>query len=216
MAQLSFKWPVQASYAPEDFIISAANEEAVQFLETWPDGKSYAALISGPEACGKTHLLRNWAARTHAIIIDARTLGVLSSTQIFGNATHAVLEDIHAGIDEVALFHLLRHAESHGSYLLFSACLPVRQLGFSLADLRSRLLALPAAAIGAPDEELLAGFLLKGFADRQLRVNREVIEFTLKRMERSFLAAQALVERLEERAVQSGRLITVPLVKSII
>src|SRR5262249_41997928 len=114
MAQLSFKWPLRQSYAPQDFIVSAANAEAARFLERWPDGQAHAALISGPEASGKTHLAMGWAERNRASIMDIKRLGSATSQELWGNATAAVLEDIPSAANETALFHLLRHAEAHG------------------------------------------------------------------------------------------------------
>jgi len=214
MAQLAFQWPTQPSHAAEDFIVSDANAEAVRFLENWPDEHSHVALISGPEACGKTHLASIWAKRTHAAIIDTYALGRKDSENLWKDATHAVLEDVHTITHQTALFHFLRHAETQKLSLLLTARAPAAQLHFALADLRSRLLALPSAHIQTPDEELLRGFLLKGFADRQLRVSDEVVGYLLKRMERSFVSAHALVELLERQALQNGRDITVPFIKN--
>jgi chromosomal replication initiation ATPase DnaA len=216
MSQLAFRWPVRPSYAPQDFIVSEANAQAVRFLEGWPSVNSCAALLSGPEACGKTHLAACWAARTQAIVIDSERLGKTPSPELWGTATHAVLEDIHTITRQTALFHLLRHAETQGLFLLLTARAPAEQLHFALADLRSRLRALPAAAIHAPDEELLKVFLFKCFADRQLKAGDEAIEYLLKRMERTFAAALALVDLLEARALASGRDITVALARSVL
>ena len=79
-----------------------------------------------------------------------------------------------------------------------------------LPDLRSRLLAAPAAAILPPDEELLRHYLHKYFADRQLRVGDEAIDYLARRAERSFSAVFELAQRVEKQALASHRDITIP------
>ena len=54
-----------------------------------------------------------------------------------------------------------------------------------LPDLRSRLRMATPVALGEPDDELLRKVLVKLFADRQLVVEKAVIDYLLVRMERS-------------------------------
>ena len=61
------------------------------------------------------------------------------------------------------------------------------------------------AALGAPDDDLLRKVLVKLFADRQLVVDKAVIDYLLSRMERSLSAAVALVEALDREALAAGR-----------
>src|SRR5665213_1599901 len=57
-----------------DFIEAPGNVRAIAFLDAWPDWPAPAAALSGPSASGKTHLARIWAARSGAVLADARTL----------------------------------------------------------------------------------------------------------------------------------------------
>ena len=72
--------------------------------------------------------------------------------------------------------------------------------------------ALPAVALGAPDEALIEAVLVKLFADRQLAVEPAVVRYLLRRMERSFAAARALVAAIDRESLRSGRPVTVPFV----
>ena len=86
----------------------------------------------------------------------------------------------------------------------------------SLPDLASRLRAAPSAAIAPPDDALLAGVLLKQFADRQLPVPPAVIAYLLSRMERSFAAAATIAARLDRAALSRGRPVTIALAREMI
>jgi chromosomal replication initiation ATPase DnaA len=79
--------------------------------------------------------------------------------------------------------------------------------------LRSRLLASPAVAVEPPDDALLSAVLVKLFADRQLRVSEDVINYLLLRLERSFAAAQEIVAALDRAALADQRAVTVPLAR---
>lgn len=216
MSQFIFKWPTKASYASEDFIVSPSNETAVRFIDSWPEDERMTALLSGPEASGKTHLAQRWAMRVGALMLDKASLGKIPSEEVWTDASYGVLEDIESIRDEAALFHLLRHAELHGLALLLTARSDAKQLGFTLPDLRSRLLALPVAELFPPDEIALMGFLMKYFSDHQLRVGEDVISYMAKRMERSFASALEMAEKIARSSIEAKREITIPFVRSLL
>jgi chromosomal replication initiation ATPase DnaA len=82
--------------------------------------------------------------------------------------------------------------------------------------LRSRLRMAAPAALAAPDEALLRQVLVKLFADRQVTIDKPVVDYLLARMERSLSAAVTLVERLDQEALASGRPITRPLAGQVL
>nr|HPH70677.1 hypothetical protein [Kofleriaceae bacterium] len=115
--------------------------------------------------------------------------------------------------DAPALAQLINHARARGDYVLMTANAAAAELPFTLPDLRSRLLALPAIALGAPDDALLMGVLAKQFADRQLRIAPEVLQFATSHIERSYTAAQAFVKAMDGLSLERGRAITITLVR---
>ena len=127
-----------------------------------------------------------------------------------------VLDDCQAPVPERPLLHLYNLLASAGSHLLLAGREPPGRWPIMLPDLRSRLGSVPAIAISAPDDSLLVGILVKLFADRQLRVDGAVIEYLLPRMERSFAAAERLVNCLDRSALALGRAVTINLARSAI
>ena len=59
-----------------------------------------------------------------------------------------------------------------------------------------------------PDDALLAGVLVKLFADRQITAEARLIPYLLARMERSIAAAQALVMALDAKSLATHRPVT--------
>jgi DnaA regulatory inactivator Hda len=177
-------------------------------------------VIFGPAGCGKTHLAQVWRARTHAPRINPSDLNVENVPHLLAKARAVVIDNAErgAGVHETerALFHLYNLARETGGYLLLTAEAAPAHWNIRLPDLRSRLLAAPAVAVGPPDDALLAAILVKLFADRQLRVGADVVRFLLTHMERSFDAARHLVADLDAAALAARRRITVPLVRRVL
>jgi chromosomal replication initiation ATPase DnaA len=88
--------------------------------------------------------------------------------------------------------------------------------GIALPDLASRLAAAMGVAVGAPDDELIAGVMIKHFLDRQIRVDPAVATFLLGRIERSFAAVRRVVAALDKAALAEKRGITVPLAREVL
>lgn len=200
-----------------DFLVAPCNAEAHGWLERWPDWPGPASVIFGPAECGKTHLAHLFAAVSGAVTIAGADLAVADPPRLLDQARAVVVEDCDRGtLDEAALFHLINLTKETGGFLLLTGREAPSRWGVSLPDLRSRLNAMPALAIGAPDDAVLAAVLVKLFSDRQVRIGEEVVAYLLGRMERSFAAAANLVERLDHAALAGHRAVTVPLARGVL
>ncbi len=214
--QLSLDLPHRAALGAEDFLVSACNLGAVRLINSWPDWRDNAQLLIGPAASGKTHLVRVWQALSGARALSPGSLDTVSFDTL-GEGTALAVEDVdRAGHDEKALFHLLNLAQEKRLFLLLTARDTPNRFDCSLPDLRSRLNALPAMRIGAPDEALLKAVMLKHFADRQLAIDPKVLDFLALRIERSLAAAAAAVAAVDRAALGSGRKISRQLVAEVL
>ena len=93
---------------------------------------------------------------------------------------------------------------------------PPAQWDGRLPDLKSRLAAAPNIVIQAPDTPLIAAVMVKMFADEQMDVGADVLEYMVNRMERSFGAARSLVRQLNNASLATRRGITIPLAREIL
>lgn len=211
--QLVMPFGPSTSYEPADFLRGAGNEEAFDLIERWPDWPYSMLLIHGPKGCGKTHLAHVFAARARATFIASGRVGTAPADQLLTGNHAWVLDSIEDVTDAPALAQLINHVRARGDYLLMTARASAPELPFTLPDLNSRLKALPAVALGAPDDALLMGLLAKQFADRQLRIAPDVLSVAVQHIERSYEAAQAFVRALDKMSLARGRAITVALVR---
>jgi chromosomal replication initiation ATPase DnaA len=204
--------PHHASFDRADFLTGSANAEAIALIDCWPDWPSPTVLLAGPVGSGKSHLAEIWRAASGAGKIDASTLAVPHVEALLASGAVAV-EDLHAGpIDEAALFHLLNIAAEMNAAVLMTSRLWPSALPLKLDDLVSRLRAAHRVELAEPDDDLLRRVLAKLLADRQLTVDRAIVDFVVARMERSLGTANFIVERLDKEALAAGRAITIPFV----
>jgi len=203
-----------------DFLVSECNADAVAWIDRWPDWPAPGLVIWGPAASGKSHLGQVWRARAGAPMITAGDLDRREPPDLAG-APGVVWFDAADGIAgnpdrERAALHVYNLIAERGGHILLGARTPPGRWEVGLADLRSRLNALPTVGIAPPDDAVLGAVLLKLFADRQLQVGVEVIQFAVTRMERSFEAAERLVRVVDMAALASQRKVSIPLLREVL
>jgi chromosomal replication initiation ATPase DnaA len=205
-SQLVFELPHRQCWDETDFFITSRNQHALRLVTAWPDWHAPAAVIFGPPQSGKTYLANIWRNRANGEFIETSKL-----VEHMWTAPYAplIIEDVDtSAFCETALFHHLNLAREHGSFILLTAQTPPGQWEISLPDLRSRIRSYPAAEIQPPDEEHLAGLLLKHFSDRQIEVAPDVISYLVTRIERSMAAAQTVAEQLDKLALAEQKKVT--------
>jgi len=211
--QLTLPLELPPAFDTKDFIISNSNEDAYRWLMRWPSWPNRLLAIYGDEGCGKTHLSHIWQVNTKAKHLKGQDFDTTSMETLFESPSLFVLDDAHLIEKEEKLFHFYNHLiQSKGALLLLSRTPPARWKT-KLPDLRSRLNAIPAVKIHAPDEKLLFQVIQKLFNDVQIHVDEAAISFLLKHMERSFESARHWVETLNNNALIQKRGVTIPLIR---
>lgn len=218
--QLTFDLGHRSALGREDFLIADSNRDAVSWIDLWPEWPAPALVLYGPAACGKTHLAAVWSAQAKATVINPEDLSTHSADALFAQGEHFLIDPVDPWIGdraaETTLFHLYNLAKENGRTLLLTMRVPPVRLSFAIPDLASRLRAAPGVAIHAPDEMLLGAVLVKMFADRQLQIGEDVLNYILPRMERSFAAARDLVEKADRQALAEKRPVSIPLIRHVL
>ena len=186
--------PLERPVAGEAFVTSDSNAEAVRVLARWPDGVGAVLALHGPPGSGKSRLAADWAERVGAVPLNGAEAALIDPLELEGRP---VLLDRAADADDESLFHLINLANSGGGALLLVSRSAPRQWSVDLPDLRSRLDAVRAVAIAAPDDAVLSAILRARFAERSITPSDDLIDYLVRRLDRSAEIAAAVDERLD-------------------
>jgi chromosomal replication initiation ATPase DnaA len=119
-------------------------------------------------------------------------------------------------VPEAPLFALLER----GAPLLLTAQIPPaawpQAFRLALPDLNSRLHALLAFDLWAPDDALLMGLAVKLFADRQVMVPESVVAHMIRSLERSPGAIRDFIAQADAVALAEKRPINLSLIKDLL
>lgn len=200
--QLALDFPHRPGYAPGDFMPAESNADARLWLaraDEWPSGRF---ALWGEAGCGKTHLLRVWAAGRGASVIEGSDLRAAEKLR-----APLAIDDAEAA-DERALLHALNDAAEEGRAVLLASRAPPARWATSLPDLASRLRATAAARIDPAEDGLLRALFARLLADRQLVVAEAVQDWLLLRLPRSPAALREATWRLDRAQLAAGNRIT--------
>lgn len=177
-----------------DFVRSDCNAYAFDALAAWPDSAGQVMAICGPAGCGKSHLAALWAERVGAIPLNGAEAVFADPLELEGRP---VLLDIAQDADDETLFHLINLAHQDGGALLMVSRPSPRRWAVQVPDLRSRLDAVRVVAMEAPDDAVLSAILATRFAERSITPGEGVIDYLVKRIDRSAEAVIDVVDRLD-------------------
>jgi chromosomal replication initiation ATPase DnaA len=203
------------SMGRNDYFVSDVNKEAVTWLDAWPNWTTFGFIVCGPFGSGKSHLAQVLKTLSHGDIIEAKDISDQNIDQL-SQKKCLIIENIELLTSEALLFHLYNMLLENKNNLMLTSNLTIPQISFELPDLKSRLLSMPQVNIGFPDDRLLKNLLIKQFLDKGILVEMDVIDYLIKRIDRSFEAILKLVSKIDFQSLEKAKKITIPFIKNTI
>lgn len=198
-----FDYAVDGDAAGE-FIVSESNEDAVALVRRWRAWPGGAMALYGPHGSGKTHLLKSWAEEAEAAFLDPNAGASEVQTVFEAHGGRVAVDNIDGPRDDAAMMALLDLARDRGGAVLVTGTAPPDEWPVVLLDLRSRFSGMLAARLGDPDLTLLQAVIRRLCRRRFIELRENVAKYIAENGERSFEAAQAVVDELD-RMMTEGR-----------
>ena len=183
--QLLLNFNYEQNFKDDDFYVGKCNFHTFELIHKWPKWEKNFLNISGEKFSGKTHLANIFLKKFDGIRIESNLLNDenLKSIKPYQNI---VLEDLDLDINEKLIYTLFNIIDQDNKFLLITSTKPITEINFKLEDLRSRTKNCLLTTIENPDDELMFALILKNLSDRQITLNKKLIDFIIKRIDRSY------------------------------
>ena len=213
--QLILKFPSHQAYKKEDFYVSPSNQEAYDFINSWPKWIKRTVNIFGPSGSGKSHLASILKSKISSLQIEANNL---NDETFFKFKTKEVLiiENLNASVSENLLFSLWHVALQDNKYLLITSTKPISSFKFKLRDLISRVTSSLIIGINLPSDDLISVILAKNFSDKQIKVEKKHIDYIIKRIDRSYEKISQFILTLDKYSLKKGSPFGLKLIKEVL
>ena len=210
--QLLLKFDLKQNYKDEDFYVSKSNFYAFNLLNRWPKWEKNFLNICGEKFSGKTHLTNIFLKKFKGIKIEARNFKNenLKELKIHENI---VLNNLEHNVDERLLYSLFNIIDQDNKFLIINSLIPISEINFKLEDLKSRTKNCLVANIDKPDDELMFALILKNLSDRQITIDKKLIDFIVKRIDRSYGKIFQFIYKIDEISLKKKKSIDFTIIK---
>ena len=213
--QLLFKFNYKQNFNYNDFFVSKSNFYAFKLIEKWPHWEKNILNIHGEKFSGKTHLTNIFLKKNKGKKIKTDQLNeqYLKEFKLYENI---ILDDFYNVPEERLLYSLFNLVDSDNKYLIINSILPINEIHFQLKDLTSRAKNCLSAKIESPDDELMFAIILKNFSDRQIEIDKKLIDFIIKRIDRSYGKIYDFIYKIDELSLKKKKPIDFKTIKEIL
>jgi chromosomal replication initiation ATPase DnaA len=199
--------------APDKLVVAEANRDAAKLLTDWRMWPGGALALVGPSGSGKTHLALAWAKEARARTVSALAIAEDVAFIFKESDGRLLIDDADLERDETMFWRVLDLARTQGGAVLLVGARPPSAWSVDIPDLRSRLASLPVAKLGEPDEALMDVVLRRICREQFIQLSDDAAKFLVRRLPRTFAAAQAWAAALDEELVRGAKPVTTAIAK---
>ena len=213
--QLILKFPTNKVYLKEDFYVSPSNQEAYNFIASWPKWVKRIVNIFGPSGSGKTHLASILKSKTSTFEIESEELNDKIFFE-FKTKEALIIENLTNKVPENLFFSIWNTAVQDNKYLLITSDQPINTFKFKLDDLNSRINSCINIGIKLPKDDLISVILSKNFSDKQIQVEKKHIYYIIKRIDRSYEKISQFILILDKYSLKKRSPFGLKLIKEVL
>ncbi len=213
--QLIIKFDYEQNFKDDDFYVSSSNKHIFTLLNQWPRWEKNFLNINGEKFSGKTHLVNIFIKKFKGIKFDANSL-TDRDLKLIKVHENIILENFDEKVDEKLIYSLLNIIDLDNKFIIVTSEKPVVDIDFRLTDLKSRTKNFLLQKIEKPDDELMFALILKNLSDRQITIDKKLIDFIIKRIDRSYSKIFDFIYKVDELSLQKKKPIDFKIIKEVL
>ena len=213
--QLLLELDYKTNFNEHDFYLSESNSNAFNLINRWPDWDKKILNISGEKFSGKSHLANIFKLKSKAFLIKGNEIdnSIFKSIKLHESI---IIDDFEECNEEEILYSIFNLIDQDSKYLLINSLKPINEIKYRLPDLTSRSKNCLYAVIENPDDELLFAIILKNFSDRQIKIEKKIINFIISRIDRSYRKIDEFIYKIDELSLKKKKPINLKTIKEIL
>jgi len=213
--QLILNFDYDQNFQDQDFYVSKSNEFSFKLLNSWPKWERNFVNLIGEKFSGKTHLVNIFLDNFKGIKIEAKDINneFLKKIKVFENI---VIENFNDKINESLFFTLLNIVDQDNKYLILTSKIAIVDHIFKLDDLNSRSKNFILSNIEKPGDDLMFALILKNLSDRQISIDKKLIDFIIKRIDRSYGKIFDFIYKIDKISLKRKKPIDFKIIKEVL
>jgi chromosomal replication initiation ATPase DnaA len=210
--QLILKFDHEQNFKDQDFYVSKSNEYSFKLLNKWPKWEKNFVNLVGEKFSGKTHLVNIFLKKFKGVKLEASEINneTLKKIKIYENI---VIENLNEEINENLFFTLLNIIDQDNKFLVVTSVKPIVDFSYKLEDLNSRSKNFLLSAIEKPEDDLMFALILKNLSDRQISIDKKLVDFIIKRIDRSYGKIFDFIYKIDEISLKRKKPIDFKVIK---
>ena len=213
--QLLLDFDYDQNFNNHDFYVSNSNYFAFNLIDKWPKWEKKILNICGEKFSGKTHLANIFKIKSKAIYVTENQINddLFKKLKI---SECLIIDEFKNNVPENLMYSIINIVDQDNKYLLINSETPFNEIKFKLPDLLSRSKNVLTAKIESPNDELIFAIILKNFSDRQIKLEKKLIEFIINRIDRSYSKISEFIYKVDELSLKKKKPINITTIKEII
>ena len=213
--QLLLNFDIKRTFNDHDYYVADSNYFAFSLIEKWPKWEKKILNISGEKFSGKTHLANIFKSKSSALYLMENEINneIFKKIKLYESI---IIDGFSNSIDENLIYSIFNLVDQDSKYLLINSETPLGEIKFILPDLISRSKNVLHSKINPPNDELIFAIILKNFSDRQIKLEKKIIEFIINRIDRSYSKISEFIYKIDELSLKKKKPINFKTIKEIL
>ena len=210
--QLILSFDHEQNFKNLDFYVTKSNAHVFNLINDWQTIDEKFLNIIGEKFCGKSHLINIFLEKNKGLKINSDELNnhYLKKMKFYKNI---IIEDLTPNINEQLFYSLINIVEAENKSLIVTSDVSIVEMNFKLTDLKSRSKNFTLTSIENPDDDLIFALVLKNLSDRQISIDKKLIDYIIKRIDRSYSNISDFIYTIDQLSLKKKKSIDFKIIK---